>query len=147
MDKKDNILSNPGKYVLVSRKEQILESYGDLFEEFNIDVLPFYIEKLHENTIRSHRLVLTPSGVVALASEDKNYIWEMDFNTEEGIHLLEEANKLSAEIKSRDIHDLVPILNTEQQTYYLRLLPYNDQQASEVLIDALDQKYTAYNIE
>ncbi|PKN02745.1 hypothetical protein CVU76_01780 [Candidatus Dojkabacteria bacterium HGW-Dojkabacteria-1] len=147
MDKEDNILNNPNKFVLVVGKEEILEAYSELFDVVNVDILPFYIEKLHDNTVRAHRLVITPSGIVAIASEDKDVIWEMNFETEEGIHLLEESNRLSAQTESRDIHDLIPVIETEQQTYYLRLLPYFDQRASAVLIDILDQKYAAYNLE
>ena len=146
MDRKDSILSNPGKYVLVRDKEQILEAYYELFEELNIDILPFYIEKLGENTTRAHRLVITPSGVVAIASEDKHHIWEMDFETDEGKHLLGVANNLSSQVQSRDIHELIPVLRTDEQTYYLRLLPYYDQKSSEVMIDFLNMKYATYNL-
>ncbi len=147
MDKKDSILNNPERYVLVRNKEQILQLYGDIFEECTIDILPFYIERVNSNTSSIFRFIITPSGVVAVASEDKEYIWGIDFDSEEGISLLEQLNVSCAQIKSSDIHDLIPTLETETQKYYLRIFPYNDQRASEVLVYELENKFLASKLE
>jgi len=145
MDIKDDIFNNPEKYVLIRNEKQILEVYGELFDKLSPDILPFYIEKENENSNPSFRLIITPSGVVAVNSEEKNYIWELDFNTEKGLSLLEQLNLFCARAKSGEIQDLVQKLETKEQKYFLRIFPYDDHQASQVLVDELDQKYTAYS--
>lgn len=121
--------------------------YQELFETVSVDDIQFDVEKLHKNTTRTHRLVISPSVVVAIASKDPDYIWNIDFNSEEGQSLLEQGSILSAGTQSFDIHDLVPVLETDSQTYYFRILPYNDQRSSAVLTAILDQKYSDYKQE
>ena len=148
MDTSDLLIS-PEKYVLVKNEEQVLDAYGNLFEKMHIDILPFYIEKKFNAILKTNspRFIITPSGIVGVTSERGDKIWNMNFETPEGKLLLEKLNQCSAQVKSKDIDDLTQTLSIENQNYYLKLLPYNDSDASKVLVDELDQKYNAYKNE
>lgn len=146
MEKGNNSQKTPELSVLVHNKEQILSAYQGLFDTVYVG-WPFEIEKHFKNTHDLFRLIICPSGVVAISSKERNRIWNMNFESDEGKSLLEQSSMLLAEANPNDITDLIRELIIEDNTYYLRMLPYDDQKASDVLVYELDQKYMASKLE
>ena len=142
----NDILENPEKYVQFANIGQLIEVYGELFTPIEEDYESVYIEKLNKHINKLFRFIAFYSGVVAVSSEHKNNIWEIDFNSEEGLKLLGILDNVITERESNDIKELVQELSTEEGKYFVRIFPFQDQRASQVLASELDDRLMAYNL-
>ncbi len=137
MDKTDNSIYSD----LFNSKEDILERYNELFIEKNLDNTPYYLEIPTFDEPDVFRFIITPSGFVGVASLDRERIWEIDLNSEEDKRLLTRLDKMVEENSNTDdIKNLVKEFRSDNQTYFLRILPYSQKRASEVLKCILDER-------
>lgn len=144
----NDMLENPEKYVQFAYIGQLLDIYGELFTPIEDDSQPvyIYIEKLNKNTNKLFRFIALYNGVVAISSEHKNHIWDIDFTSEEGLKLLGILDDVIEERKSNDIQELVQEITLDEEKYFLRIFPFRDQQASQVLSSELDDRLMRYNL-
>lgn len=143
----NDILENPEKYVQFANIGQLLETYGELFTPIEEDYESIYIEKLNKHTNKLFRFIAFFNGVVAISSESKEDIWNMDLNSEEGLKLLGILDSVITERESNDIKELVQELSIDEEKYFVRIFPFQDQRASQVLASELDDRLMAYNLE
>ncbi len=137
MDRTDNSIHSE----LFNSKEDILERYNKLFVEKNLDNTPYYLEIPTSDEPDVFRFIITPSGVVGVASLDKEHIWEVDLNSDEEKRFLTRLDKIVGQNNSTDdIKNLVREFRSDNQTYFLRILPYSQKRASEVLKCILDER-------
>ena len=141
MNKAESFLNNPDKYLppMITTK-QILETYGALFQPIYIGTEDYFIEKKMKNTQSLWRFIITPSGPVAVSSVRKNSIWDIDFESEKDESFLPILDITMENCKDNDIQNLVTKIIREDDTYYLRMLPYDDERSSEILLSELDSK-------
>lgn len=143
----NDLLENPEKYVQFANIGQLLETYGELFTPIEEDYESIYIEKLNKHTNKLFRFIAFFNGVVAVSSEDKDRIWHTNFNSEEGLKLLGILDSVITERESNDIKELVQELSIDEEKYFVRIFPFQDQRASQVLASELDDRLMAYNLE
>jgi hypothetical protein len=137
MDRTDNSIHSE----LFNSKEDILERYNELFVEKNLDNTPYYLEIPTSDEPDVFRFIITPSGVVGVASLDKEHIWEVDLNSDEEKRFLTRLNRIVGQNNNTDdIKSLVREFRSDNQTYFLRILPYSQKRASEVLKCVLDER-------
>ncbi|MDY0097229.1 MAG: hypothetical protein RBS01_02655 [Candidatus Dojkabacteria bacterium] len=137
MDRTDNSIHSD----LFDSKEDILERYNELFVEENLDNTTFYLEIPTSDEPDVFRFIITPSGVVGVASLDKEHIWEVDLNSDEDKRFLTRLDKIVGQNNSTDdIKNLVREFRSDNETYFLRILPYSQKRASEILKCILDER-------
>jgi len=93
-----------------------------------------------KNTQNLWRFIITPSGPVAVSSVRKNSIWDIDFESEKDKSFLPILDMTMENRKGNNIQNLVTKIIREDDIYYLRMLPYNDERSSEILLSELDRK-------
>jgi hypothetical protein len=86
--------------------------------------------------------MILPSGVVAVSSSKQDTIWDIE-NTDLNNQFLKAINSVveeKIESGTKDIHDLVQELHYDTEIYYLRILPYDDIDLSNVITSLLDTR-------
>lgn len=91
-------LNNPDEFLSVSNTEQLMEEFGDMFEQTMLYRVPIYLEKSQygENAPEG-RFLATHTSLVTLTGED---IWDMDKNNQEfleGVHKALTLTKIAVE--------------------------------------------------
>ena len=135
MEKTDNSVYSD----LFNSKEDILDRYGELFEKEELDDSQYYLELHTSDESDVFRFIITPSGFVGVSSLDRERIWEIDINSDEDKRLLTKLDKIVGENSNTDdIKKLVREFRSDNETYFLRILPYSQKNTSEVLKCVLD---------
>ncbi|HQI92911.1 MAG TPA: hypothetical protein PLE98_02830 [Candidatus Dojkabacteria bacterium] len=82
-----DFLNNPDEFLSISNTEQLIDEFGDMFDQTMLYKVPIYLEKNQygENT-PEERFLATHTSLVTLRGQD---IWDMDKNDQEfleGVH-------------------------------------------------------------
>ncbi len=132
--------------VLVNSIKDISLAYPELFIKLHVDSSPFLIEKKFEKVDYSQepRLILNPSGIVAVSCpKDNEYVWE-DYNKEEYRKLLEETNTMINITNKENSDDLVKQKNVNGKMITIKCFPYNNVKASTNLVKLAEDKMQKY---
>ncbi len=82
-----DFLNNPDEFLSISNTEQLIQEFGDIFEETKLYRVPIYLErKPDEGDLPEERFLATHTSLVTLRGQD---IWDMDKNDQEfleGVH-------------------------------------------------------------
>jgi len=95
-----DVLNNPEKYTLIGNAEQLMDVYGDHFEEGKLYRTDVYLEKdLYTKDHRpDSRFMATSAGLVTLRGEN---VWNQNINDQE---FLEGVQRTTIDIK-RQVED------------------------------------------
>jgi len=82
-----DFLNNPDEFLSISNTEQLIDEFGDMFDQTMLYKVPIYLEKNQygENT-PEERFLATHTSLVTLRGQD---IWDMDKDDQEfleGVH-------------------------------------------------------------
>ena len=106
MDQKDITSSN-----LINSKEQLLDEFGVLFSEEMIAKEPYYLEKPSEDALDIHRFIITPSGIVAVTTSQREEVWEIGTGKDDDEKILLELdqviNQAFVDIENLDVPTLL----------------------------------------
>lgn len=145
-----NETTEPFGEVLITSTKDISLAYPELFTQCNVDSLPFLIEKKVDKVECSQepRLVLTPSGIVAISLQKNNeFVWN-DYNNEQYLKLLEEANKSIRLINEEEGKGEKPYSTIEKKiddkVFSIECFPYNSVKASKNLMKLIEDKMQKY---
>lgn len=84
-------LNNPDEFLSISNTEQLLDEFGDMFEETKLYRVPVYLEKnvYTENPPEERFIAIKTEPNTSLATLRGEGIWDMDKNDQdflEGVH-------------------------------------------------------------
>jgi len=87
-------LNNPDEFLSVSNTEQLMEEFGDMFEQTMLYRVPIYLEKnQYGENIPEGRFLATHSSLATLRGDG---VWDMDKNDQE---FLEDVHKALVVVK------------------------------------------------
>lgn len=125
----------------INSTDELLKRYGDLFLETSIDGEFFYLAVCTRTDPEPFRIIITPSGVVAVTSINKLDVWDINPRGREDSRLFHKLDSVvSKSIDKTEIPDLIGNFEFENQRYFTRILPYSDPTSSELLIHLLNEK-------
>ena len=137
MEKTDNSISSD----LIESKEDLLSTYKELFVKEIVDESEYHIEIPTSDEPDVFRFIITPSGFVGISSLDKERVWEIDVTQDEDKRLLTKLDKVVEEnVDSHDLRNLVREFRSDNETYFIRILPYSERRATGVLRCVLDER-------
>ena len=135
MDLKDNTPD----LELITSKEDLFEKYNILFTKEVIDERDYYFEIPTQEKLDLYRVIVTPSGIVAVSSLKLEQIWEIDSQqNQKMLHDLDIVVERFSD--TEDIRKLTREFRSGTETYFLRILPYNQVSISQVLRCILDER-------
>lgn len=128
---------------LIQSQEDILNRYPGLFNSFKLEDQTCYLENPNLKKQGLFRFMLLPAGPVAVSSFRKDYIWDIEkYRDKDALFaIINDLVNEKVESKTTKIEDLVQELHFDYNEYFLRILPYSNNDSSTVITTILDQRY------
>ena len=138
-NKKDtDYLNNPEKFLSISSTDQLIEEFGDMFEETKLYRVPIYLEKKqYGDNPPEERFLATHTSLVTLRGDS---IWNMDKDDQEfleGVHKALTLMKVAVEGEGTEFDkDIVVNGKTINVTYE----PYTVDTSEYVIRELRERK-------
>lgn len=142
---------NLNPMVLIKSNQDLLDSYPNKFEKHTIETSNIFVEvKIPEiDYAKENRIILVPSGIVSINTEDSDFLWG-NCEGEEYVELLKELNKHCRDCNIAQESNTLGSLFSEEKIgnrdYQIRFFPYNDTESSKNLITEIEEKNTRLQI-
>jgi len=133
MENKQNIdyLNNPDEFLSISSTEELMQEFGDMFEQTMLYRVPIYLEKnQYGEDTPEERFLATHTSLVTLKGED---IWEMGKDNQEfleGVHKTLTLTKITTEADNCTFSKSI-VVNGKNIT--ITYMPYTENTSKYVL--------------
>ena len=142
---------NLAPMVLITSNQDLLDSYPNKFEKHVIETSDIFVEvKIPQiDYAKENRIILVPSGIVSINTEDSDFLWG-NCEGSEYVELLKELNKHCRDGNIAQENSNLDLLFSEEKIgdrdYQIRFFPYNNKEASTNLITEIEEKNTRLQI-